>query len=73
MGVEGLERIRGVDGVENLIITATEGQPLVPLPEGASYLGLIFARGSFAASGAESFCARRSGGWNWSLRCLCLS
>jgi formate-dependent phosphoribosylglycinamide formyltransferase (GAR transformylase) len=32
-------------GVEEIIITATPGQRLIPLPEGASYLGFIFARG----------------------------
>ena len=39
-----------VEGVEQagaeVIITAQPGQELVPLPEGASYLGFIFARGS---------------------------
>ncbi len=38
-----------VTGVENagaeVIITAKQGQKLVPLPEGSSYLGFIFARG----------------------------
>ena len=28
-----------------MIITAKQGQKLIPLPEGASYLGFIFARG----------------------------
>lgn len=37
-----------VPGVENLIITAKEGQELVPLPEGSSYLGFIFAAGASA-------------------------
>ena len=32
-------------GIEDVIITAKQGQKLVPLPEGASYLGFIFARG----------------------------
>jgi biotin carboxylase len=43
--VEGVERAAGVPGIEDVIITATLGQKLVPLPEGASYLGFIFARG----------------------------
>jgi biotin carboxylase len=43
---EGVERAREVCGVEDVVITATEGQQLVPLPEGASYLGFIFARGA---------------------------
>jgi biotin carboxylase len=42
--VEGVERAQAVAGIEEVIITATEGQRLVPLPEGASYLGFIFAR-----------------------------
>jgi hypothetical protein len=33
-------------GVEEIIITATPGQRLIPLPEGSSYLGFIFDRGS---------------------------
>jgi hypothetical protein len=31
--------------VEEVVITAKEGQKILPLPEGASYLGFIFARG----------------------------
>jgi len=41
----GLEAARAQPGVEDVIITAKQGQKLVPLPEGASYLGFIFARG----------------------------
>lgn len=44
-GVDGLDRARGVPGIEDIIVTAKEGQMLAPLPEGASYLGFIFARG----------------------------
>jgi biotin carboxylase len=43
--VEGLDRARSVAGIEDVMITAKQGQKLVPLPEGASYLGFIFARG----------------------------
>ena len=46
LGVEGLESARQTPGVEDIAITAKEGQALVPLPEGASYLGFIFARGA---------------------------
>lgn len=46
--VSGVERARAVPGVEDIVITATVGQRLVPLPEGASYLGFIFARGESA-------------------------
>ncbi|MBS1855220.1 MAG: ATP-grasp domain-containing protein [Acidobacteria bacterium] len=43
--VDGVERARSVPGIEDVVITAAEGQNLVPLPEGSSYLGFIFARG----------------------------
>ncbi|HEV2109161.1 MAG TPA: ATP-grasp domain-containing protein [Thermomicrobiales bacterium] len=43
-GVEGLEAARAVKHVTGIEITAKLNQPLVPLPEGASYLGFIFAR-----------------------------
>jgi hypothetical protein len=42
--VEGLDRARAQPGIEDVIITAKQGQKLIPLPEGASYLGFIFAR-----------------------------
>jgi hypothetical protein len=42
--VEGLQRARAEAGIEDVIITAKQGQKLIPLPEGASYLGFIFAR-----------------------------
>jgi biotin carboxylase len=44
-GAGGVERAAAVAGIEEVIITAKEGQRLVPLPEGSSYLGFIFARG----------------------------
>jgi biotin carboxylase len=44
-GVSGVEDARAVDGVDRVIVTAKADQLLVPLPEGASYLGFIFARG----------------------------
>jgi len=47
-GVEGMERAMAVADIEDVTITATEGQLLVPLPEGSSYLGFIFARGETA-------------------------
>jgi hypothetical protein len=43
-GVEGVENARAVAGIEDVIITAKEGQKMLPLPEGASYLGFLFAR-----------------------------
>jgi biotin carboxylase len=47
-GVEGLESARAVPGIEDAVVTAKPGQRLVPLPEGSSYLGFIFARGDSA-------------------------
>ena len=35
---------RAVDGIDEIHVTAKPDQQLVPLPEGASYLGFIFAR-----------------------------
>ncbi len=45
-GVEGVDRARAVPHVTGIEITAKPDQLLVPLPEGASYLGFIFARAS---------------------------
>ncbi|MCZ6696412.1 MAG: ATP-grasp domain-containing protein [Acidobacteria bacterium] len=44
--VRGLGEARAVPGIVDLSISATLGRPLVPLPEGSSYLGFLFARGS---------------------------
>jgi hypothetical protein len=42
--VSGIDAARAVPSVEDVRITAKPDQVLVPLPEGASYLGFIFAR-----------------------------
>jgi hypothetical protein len=44
VATEGLEQAKSTAGIEDVVITAKEGQKLIPLPEGASYLGFIFAR-----------------------------
>ena len=44
-GVQGLEEARRVPGVEDIVITAKEGQEMLPLPEGSTYLGFLFFRG----------------------------
>jgi biotin carboxylase len=44
-GVGGQEEAEQVTGVTGIEITAPCNQPIVPLPEGESYLGFIFARG----------------------------
>ena len=46
--VEGLDEARAIAGIEDIVITAKPDQMLVPLPEGASYPGFIFARGDSA-------------------------
>ena len=43
-GVKGVEEACRTPGVEEVRITAKARQKLTPLPEGASYLGFIFAR-----------------------------
>ncbi len=50
--VDGSDAARGVAGVDEIHITAKPDQLLVPLPEGASYLGFIFARAA-GADGVE--------------------
>ena len=44
--VAGREAAMAVPGVSGIAITAPLNQPLTPLPEGASYLGFIFAHGA---------------------------
>ena len=47
--VRGVEDARRVPGVSDVRITAKQDAMLVPLPEGRSYPGFIFARGATAA------------------------
>jgi biotin carboxylase len=44
--VDGVEAAQRVPGIESVEITASLNQPLIPLPEGESYLGFIFAKGN---------------------------
>ena len=48
-GVRGLGAARAVKGIEDVVITVPEGRDVVPLPEGDSYLGFLFARGGSPA------------------------
>ena len=43
-GVRGLEDARRIPGIEDIVITAKEGQEMLPLPEGSAYLGFLFCR-----------------------------
>jgi hypothetical protein len=47
---DGVDHARQVVGVDDVRITAKADQMLVPLPEGASYLGFIFASGESPVS-----------------------
>ena len=42
--IEGIQAARAVPGIEDISLGIREGYELVPLPEGASYLGFMFAR-----------------------------
>ncbi len=53
-GVRGVTDAANVSGIEEVVVTAKEGQRLVPLPEGSSYLGFIFARGASPAEVEQS-------------------
>ncbi len=44
--VEGIEAARALPGIDDVVITAKTDQRLVPLPEGSSYLGFLFAHGA---------------------------
>jgi biotin carboxylase len=48
--VSGIAEARSIDGIEDIVITAKTGQKLVPLPDGASYVGFIFAGGASPAA-----------------------
>ena len=55
--VEGILAAQRLPYIEEVVIDVREGNELVPLPEGASYLGFIFAR---APSPAEAEAALRA-------------
>ena len=48
-GVRGLEGARAVPGIDDVVVTVPEGREVVPLPEGDSYLGFLFAHGETPA------------------------
>jgi biotin carboxylase len=57
--VRGVDRARAVPGVTDVVVTAHPDEELVPLPEGASYLGFAFARGE--TPGEVESALRRAG------------
>ena len=48
-GVSGLAGARAIPGIEDVVVSVRPGEVVVPLPEGSSYLGFIFARGESPA------------------------
>jgi hypothetical protein len=48
--VDGVEQARCIELITGIEITAKRGEHLIPLPEGASYPGFIFAEGPNAAT-----------------------
>ena len=46
--VEGVLEASRIPGIEDVVIAVREGYELVPLPEGGSYLGFVFARADTA-------------------------
>lgn len=53
-GVTGIEEAKAVPGVDNVLVTAKPDQHLVALPEGASYLGFVFAHGATPEAAEQS-------------------
>ncbi len=48
-GVRGVEAAKAIAGVDDVVITVPAGREVVPLPEGDSYLGFLFAHGETPA------------------------
>ncbi len=49
-GVRGLDQALAIVGIDDIQITAIPGQLIAPPPEGAAYLGFIFAQGGSPAA-----------------------
>jgi biotin carboxylase len=45
VGFDGLDEVRSFDGVSGLEVTARAGDAVAPPPEGARYIGFVFAEG----------------------------
>jgi len=52
--IEGIMAARAVPWIEDILINRREGYELVPLPEGNSYLGFMFARAPSPAQAEEA-------------------
>jgi biotin carboxylase len=53
-GAHGVEEARAVEGIDDVCITAKPDAALVPLPEGRSYLGFLFAHGPSAGAAEQA-------------------
>jgi phosphoribosylaminoimidazole carboxylase (NCAIR synthetase) len=53
-GVRGIEDALATDGIVDAVITAKQGQHLLPLPEGHSYLGFLFSRAATPAAAEQA-------------------
>ena len=47
-GIEGIDQVREIDGIDEVSLTITPGRRIVALPEGDRYLGFVFAGGADA-------------------------
>lgn len=54
MGVQGLDRARAVEGIEEVTMSVAKGDSLIPLPRGNEYLGFIFSRAANPAAAEEA-------------------
>jgi biotin carboxylase len=52
--VKGIDEAKAVSGVDEVLVTAKPDQHLVALPEGASYLGFVFAHGATPEAAEQS-------------------
>lgn len=53
-GYTGIDEAQSVPGIAGIEITAKLNYPIEPLPEGASYLGFIFARAETPAAAEQA-------------------
>jgi hypothetical protein len=53
-GTHGVDDARRVAGIDEVRITAKPDAVIVPLPEGRSYLGFLFAHGESAGAAAQA-------------------
>jgi len=65
--VGGLETARAVPGIEEITISMHQGQRVVPLPEGSTYLGFIFSRAETPAE-AENALRRAHAALSFTIR-----